>query len=97
MIGLVWMNYGIIYRYKHDWESSLYYFEKSLALMKDLKVPVYQADCTRQLGLMFVDQGTTESKSESKKYLEESLRLYDSVGVKRYVDILGKELKQLQS
>jgi predicted ATPase len=95
MIGLVWMNYGIIYRYKRDWESSRYYFDKSIELMKNINVPVYQADCTRQLGLMLADKGTAESKKESKKYLKESLKLYEEVGVKRYVDIINKELGQI--
>jgi predicted ATPase len=97
MIGLVWMNYGIIYRYKRDWDSSRYYFNKSLELMKNINVPVYQADCTRQLGLMLADKGTAESIKESKKYLTESRKLYKEVGVKRYVDIIGKELDQIQS
>lgn len=97
MISLVWMNYGIIYKIKQDWDSSRYYFEKSLALLKEIKVPVFQADCTRQLGLMLADQGTTDSKNESIKLLKESLKLYEGVGVKRYVDIIHKELDKMQS
>jgi predicted ATPase len=97
MIGLVWMNYGIIFKNKQDWDSSRYYFEKSLELLKNVHTPVYQADCTRQLGLMLSDKGTPEAKSESIKLLKESQKLYKSVGVKRYVDIIQNELNQLQS
>jgi predicted ATPase len=97
MISLVFMNYGIIYKNKQDWDSSRYYFDKSLALMKTINVPVYQADCTRQLGLMLADKGTDESRKESKKQLKESQKLYESLGVKRYVDIIHKELDQLHN
>jgi tetratricopeptide (TPR) repeat protein len=95
MIGLVWMNFGLIYKYKQDWPSARYYFKKSLGLLKGLNVPYYLADCSRQFGLMLADEGTEQSLIESRKYLKSALEIFQDIGAKKFIDVINSELANL--
>jgi predicted ATPase len=95
MIGMVWMNYGIIYKNKKEWDPAKYNFEKSIALLKELNMPYYYADCLRQYGLMLIAQDTEHSLNESRKYLQKSLELYDELNVEKYTEIIKTELDKL--
>jgi hypothetical protein len=91
------MNYGIIYKNKKEWEPARYNFEKSIALLRELNLPYYLADSLRQFGLMLAAQGTIESQKESRKYLKESLTVYESLNNKKYVDKIRIELDNLST
>jgi predicted ATPase len=95
MIGMVWMDYGIIYKNKKEWEPARYNFEKSIALLKELNMPYYYADCLRQYGLMLIAQGTVDSLKECRKYLQQSMDLYNELDVEKYTKIIKAELDRL--
>jgi len=97
MIALSWMNYGIIYRNKKEWAPARYNFEKSIALLDDLNMPYYLADCKRQFGLMLADQSTESALNESRIQLRESLKIYESIGAKKFIDVVRAELDGLKT
>ncbi|UCH88718.1 MAG: DUF835 domain-containing protein [Thermoplasmata archaeon] len=97
MIALAWMNYGIINKQKKVWDTARKYFERSRALLKNLNVPYYLADCNRQLGLLLAEQGTPDSIVEGRRYLQEALKIYKKLGAVKYIDVVTTELEELIS
>jgi predicted ATPase len=96
MIALAWMNHGIINRQKQAWDTSRDFFEKSLRLLRNLNVPYYLADCSRQFGLMLSEQGTSETLQESRKYLKEALDIYQNLGAVKYINVVRTELDEIK-
>lgn len=93
MIGLVWMNFGIINKIKKDWKKSRKCFDKSLSILKELNVPYYLADCKHQLGQMLMEQGSESSLAESREFLSAALKMYKELGVEKYIKIINLKLE----
>jgi predicted ATPase len=95
MVGLVWMNFGIIHMKKGNWIESSQYFERSIDILREQKVPYYLADSTHQYGLMLAAHNTPESIKKARECLENSLKLYNDLGSEKYIKLIQTELKEL--
>ena len=88
-LALVYRNFGIIYHYKEEWDTSKEYFQNSIKLLKELQVPFESGYAYMEYGLMLRSMGETE---EAKKCLEYSLKIFKSMDAKREIEQLGKLL-----
>jgi tetratricopeptide (TPR) repeat protein len=92
-LGLVARNFGIIYHYKKNYMQSEEYFNKSIKLLKQLKVPFELGTTFMEYGLMLTKLG---DKSEARKCLEYSLKIFKDMDAKIYVKKLQKLLTSKQ-
>jgi predicted ATPase len=93
-LATVYRNFGIIYHYKKDWKLADEYFQKSILLLKDLKLPYESGYTYLGYGHMLISKG---AQAEAKKCFEYSLRIFKNMEAKREVGILEKILKDLKS
>jgi tetratricopeptide (TPR) repeat protein len=93
-LATVYRNFGIIYQYKKDWKLSDEYFQKSILLLKDLKLPYESGYTYLGYGHMLISKG---AQTEAKKCFEYSLRIFKNMEAKREVGILEKILKDLKT
>jgi tetratricopeptide (TPR) repeat protein len=94
MISLNYMNFGVIFKNKNEWNKSKYYFKTAIEFMENLKIPYHLADCYQQFADMY------KRKGESPKatyYLEKAREIYISLSADSYIKQIDDELKSFGS
>jgi predicted ATPase len=91
-IAEIYRNFGTIYRFKKDWDRSVEYYTKSVNLLEDLNVPYEIAYAYHDFGLMYKDKRDFE---QAKRCLTKAQEIYKSIGAKRELEKLSKDLRGL--
>lgn len=89
MIALNYMNFGIIFKYKKEWNKSKYYFKTAIEFMENLKIPYHLADCYTQFADMYREKNELP---KTKYYLEKAKEIYVSISADTYVKKIDEEL-----
>ncbi len=87
-LGLCYINLGIYYGEKRDYEKEIQYYHKALALFKNLGVDkhIYEvSSCYFSIGASLVQKGNA---AEAIPYLEQALELRLSLWGEKHADIL---------
>jgi predicted ATPase len=93
MIALNYMNFGIIFREKKEFNKSKYYFKTAIEFMESLKIPFHLADCYRQFAEMYRVKGETLKASY---YLQKAKETYISINATTYVKQIEAEMGRVK-
>ncbi|MCK4718518.1 MAG: tetratricopeptide repeat protein [Thermoplasmata archaeon] len=91
-MAAVHRNYGIIYRLREEWDTSLKHFEKSIATYEKLDIPFYHAYALYEFGLMHKDKGERE---DARRCLDRALKMFTTIEAKMNIIHVERELKEL--
>jgi len=92
MIALNYMNFGIIFKNKKEWNKSKYYFKTAIEFMENLKIPYHLADCYTQFADMYREKNEL---SKTKYYLEKAKEIYVSISADTYVKKIDEEIHNI--
>jgi predicted ATPase len=90
MISLNYMNFGVIFKNKNEWNKSKYYFKTAIEFMENLKIPYHLADCYQQFADMYKRKGES---AKATYYLEKAREIYISLSADSYIKHIDDELK----
>jgi len=92
VLGGCYVYLGIAHSLEGDWEQSIQYFEKGLALQDRADSPLYSAILRMDFADTLLKKGDVKG---AKKVLREALRFARMVGVAPLVRAIERELKKL--
>jgi tetratricopeptide (TPR) repeat protein len=78
MVALSYMNFGLVFKQKEDWEVAIDNFKSALELMDDMDASYQIAECYRQFSFIYEKKG---ENARAEQYMTRAAKIYESLGI----------------
>jgi predicted ATPase len=92
MVALSYMNFGLIFKQKEEWEVAIDNFKSAIELMEQLDIPYHLAECYKQFFDIYSTWGKTK---KAKYYMNKANQIYNSMGISGENKFIGRVQEQI--